>query len=61
MFTVDVKQQHNYNNSSPSNIRMVVIQSRKLVGCIGFYGPLRQYFSLYQAVSKREGERGEKR
>ena len=31
-----------------------------LVGCSGFNGPLRQYFSLYQAVSQREGERGEK-
>ena len=31
-----------------------------LVGCFGFNGPLRQYFSLYRAVSKREGERGEK-
>ena len=31
-----------------------------LVGCFGFNGPLRQYFSLYQAVSQREGERGEK-
>ena len=30
-----------------------------LVGCFGFSGPLRQYFSLYQAVSQREGERGE--
>ena len=27
-----------------------------LVGCFGFYGPLRQYFSLYRAVSQREGE-----
>ena len=26
----------------------------------GFNGPLRQYFSLYWAVSQREGERGEK-
>ena len=32
-----------------------------LVGCFGFNGPLRQYFSLYRAVSQREGERGEKR
>ena len=32
-----------------------------LVGCFGFNGPLRQYFSLYQAVSQREGERKEKR
>ena len=32
-----------------------------LVGCFGFNGPLRQYFSLYRAVSQRDGERGEKR
>ena len=31
-----------------------------LVG-FGFNGPLRQYFSLYRAVSHREGERGKKR
>ena len=31
-----------------------------LVGCFGFNGPLRQYFSPYRAVSQREGERGEK-
>ena len=30
-----------------------------LVGCFGFNGPLRQCFSLYRAVSQREGERGE--
>ena len=30
-----------------------------LVG-FGFNGPLRQYFSLYRAVSQREGERGQK-
>ena len=27
--------------------------------CFGLNGPLRQYFSLYQAVSQREGERRE--
>ena len=27
-----------------------------LVGCFGFSGPLRQYFSLYRAVSQNEGE-----
>ena len=27
-----------------------------LVGWFGFNGPLRQYFSLYRAVSQREGE-----
>ena len=26
-------------------------------GCVGFYDPLRQYFSLCKAVSQREGER----
>ena len=31
-----------------------------LVGCFGLNGPLRQYFSLYRAVSRREGERKEK-
>ena len=31
-----------------------------LVGCFGFNGPLRQYFSLYRAVSQRDGERKEK-
>ena len=31
-----------------------------MVGCSGFNGPLKQYFSLYRAVSQREGERGER-
>ena len=31
-----------------------------LIGCFGFNGPLRRYFSLYRAVSQREGERGER-
>ena len=39
--------------------------ARGEVGCwlvvFGFNGPLRQYFSLYRAVSQREGEREEKR
>ena len=40
---------------------------RILVGCFGLNGPSRQYFSLYRAVSQREGEketrkdRGEKK
>ena len=33
----------------------------RLFCCFRFNGPLRQYFSLYRAVSQREGERGEKR
>ena len=31
-----------------------------LVGCFELIGPLRRYFGLYWAVSRREGERGEK-
>ena len=31
-----------------------------VVGCFGLNGPLRQYFSIYRAVSQREGERKEK-
>ena len=34
---------------------------RWLVGCFLFNGPLRQYFSLYLAVSQRKGERKENR
>ena len=37
-----------------------VFSLESLVGCFGFNGPLRQYFSLYRAVSQREGEIGEK-
>ena len=38
------------------------MENNRLVGWLGFffffwfYGPLRQYFSLYRAVSQREGE-----
>ena len=32
-----------------------------LVGCFGFNGPLRQYFSLYRAVSQREREKEERK
>ena len=45
-----------------SRISSVTWQPNKrlLVGCFGFNGPLRQYFSLYRAVSQREGERRER-
>ena len=32
-----------------------------LFGCFTLNGPLQQYFSLYKAVSQREGERKKKR
>ena len=44
------------------NSKLHVTQTYKygwLVGCFGLSGPLRQYFSLYRAVSQREGERKE--
>ena len=34
--------------------------NRFLVGCFGFNGPLRQYFSLYQAVSQSWREKSKK-
>ena len=36
------------------------ISARWLVGCFGLNDPLRQYFSLYRAVSLREGDKREK-
>ena len=36
-------------------LKLMMIPMEWLVGCFGFNGPLRQYFSLYQAVSQREG------
>ena len=33
---------------------------KSMVGYFGFNGHLRQYFSLYRAVSQREGERGDR-
>ena len=47
-------------NSSSPGCRWLVGCFGFLVACLGFNGPLRQYFSLYRAVSQREGERGKK-
>ena len=41
-------------------LRNLNVHSGWLVGCFGLNGPLRQYFSLYRAVSQREGDRGER-
>ena len=51
----------NYPVMQVSGHLFVVMGSRIfwLVG-FGFNGPLRQYFSLYRAVSQRAGERGER-
>ena len=41
-------------------VKSKIYDKRDLVGCFGFNGSLRQYFSLYRAVSQREGERKRK-
>ena len=52
---------HNNINLSLQRFRLFAVKkSGWLVGCFRFNGPLRQYFSLYRAVSQREGERWEK-
>ena len=43
-----------------SKLKKIWVGIGWLVACFGFNGPLRQYFSLYRAVSQIEGERGEK-
>ena len=53
------KGEQNYP-SRHYRVTIILLQGFRLVGSFGFNGPLRQYFSLYRAVSQREGERGEK-
>ena len=55
-------QYDKYYTSSPKvkNVAAQIRTLKWLVGCFGFNGPLRQYFSLYRAVSQREGERRER-
>ena len=49
------------NQRYPGTIWFWFVGIGWLVGCFGFNGPLRRCFSLYRAVSQREGERNEKR
>ena len=51
---------HNDRSCRGTKIQKTHTSYDVLVGCFGFNGPLRQYFSLYRAVSQREGERGER-
>ena len=44
-------------DSSHTLFHTAILGCEWLVGCFGFNGPLRQYFSLCRAVSQREGER----
>ena len=50
-----------YNQYIHGNLQLIILTCK--VGWLvvfEFNGPLRQYFSLYRAVSQREGEREEK-
>ena len=55
-----IVQNQKWNGMGYSRTSMARTCLGWLVGCFGFNGPLRQYFSLYRAVSQREGERGKK-
>ena len=60
-FTSDAVR--NYNLWSCQKVCEALTFLSDLVGWLvgfGFNGPLRQYFSLYRAVSQKEGERGKK-
>ena len=57
---LQLPKSHNYQpdlSVEPSHAGNILKRLNWLVGCFGFNGPLRQYFSLYRAVSQREGER----
>ena len=44
-------------HKTPVGVRQYVSSHafyKDLVGCFGFNGPLRQYFRLYRAVSRRK-------
>ena len=54
-FTVEIG-----NVSQNSDVILMLLNLVFGVFSFGFSGPLRQYFSLYRAVSQREGESEEK-
>ena len=58
--TLDVYRGRKTTMQCNNKIEMAALLPQMLVGCFWFNDPLRQYFSLYRAVSQREGERGEK-
>ena len=57
---IRAKSASNRGEGASSLYNLETTNGAWLVGCFGFIGPLRQYFSLYRAVTQREGERGEK-
>ena len=56
----DIEEQFINSGLEGIDIFQTLLMVGWLVGCFGFNGPLRQYFSLYRAISQREGERGER-
>ena len=63
---INVTKNNRMNNSFPTQsicfylfsiLNYKTTKQDWLVGCFGLNGPLRQYFSLYRAVSQRQGER----
>ena len=60
LYVYDLQQYGQLNNSC-SLCFLFLFCFDWLVGCFGLNGPLRQRFSLYRAVPKRDGERREKR
>ena len=59
-FLHQVLTKYNFGDSFKKWVKILYNHADWLVDCFGFNGPLRQYFSLYLAVSQREGERGER-
>ena len=60
--SVQICPDHNLCNNAwiSKQFGTVVALEEEMVGCLGFHGPVRQYFSLYRAVFQREAERKEK-
>ena len=77
VFLVPLRQQAEAYDTAAGLIRLILHDSRVkkayntclfpwlrvgwLVGCFGFNGPLRQYFSLYMAVSQKRGRKRKER
>ena len=49
------------HGSENCTARLPGFSSTRMVGCFGLNGPLRQYFSLYRAVSQRRGQKRKRR
>ena len=57
LFLFNFKTTHCKNHFDTNLVKIHKRLFSWLVGCFGLNGSLRQYYSLYRAVSQREGER----